>query len=285
MQQRRGRIKSFRQRRRGLHEHRVRTGFRRQWHGRLQHGDRRRGKVNRRGLYQHGGRLLRERPRRDSNNVALGWGRADGNSASNTAVGHAAQARGDNGRNVAVGARARALGGHSVALGDTAGANYNPITFDANGFDNAIAIGAAAFASTTASIAAGQKASVTGKYSVAVGAKSTATMKDSVAIGHKSVANAANTVSVGAKKRERRIVNVAKAVNGTDAVNLRQVKDLIKAAADQPASSAAATGTGNTALAIDELRQEVQALRELVELQKQQIDGLEGGRVAVAHAM
>jgi autotransporter adhesin len=51
------------------------------------------------------------------------------------------------------------------------------------------------------------------------------TKKRSVAIGDGSVANVADTVSVGRNTLQRRIVNVAAAVNPTDAVNLAQASN------------------------------------------------------------
>ncbi|MPZ56690.1 MAG: hypothetical protein GEU91_09390 [Rhizobiales bacterium] len=56
-------------------------------------------------------------------------------------------------------------------------------------------------------------------------------MARSVAIGSGSIATAANTVSVGNAGSERRIVNVAAGVKPTDAVNLRQVRQTLSAAA------------------------------------------------------
>jgi autotransporter adhesin len=45
-----------------------------------------------------------------------------------------------------------------------------------------------------------------------------------VALGASSVADQANTVSVGSATNQRRITNVAEGVNGTDAVNVDQLK-------------------------------------------------------------
>jgi len=59
------------------------------------------------------------------------------------------------------------------------------------------------------------------------GEKPVANGENSVAIGNGSVANEANTVSVGDVGSERRITNVAPAVNDTDAVNLSQLKSAI----------------------------------------------------------
>ncbi|MET0102769.1 MAG: YadA-like family protein [Sedimenticola sp.] len=52
---------------------------------------------------------------------------------------------------------------------------------------------------------------------------SVGTTTNSVALGEGSVASEDNTVSVGSATQQRRITNVAEAVNGTDAVNLDQL--------------------------------------------------------------
>ena len=57
---------------------------------------------------------------------------------------------------------------------------------------------------------------------------------NSVAIGQGSVATAANTVSVGSAGNERRITNVAAAINGTDAVNLNQLNSVVASMNYQP---------------------------------------------------
>jgi hypothetical protein len=78
-----------------------------------------------------------------------------------------------------------------------------------------------------------------------------------VALGAGSIADQANTVSVGSVGHERRITNVAAAVNGTDAVNLAQATSLastlvvgVKATADTAlATASTALSTANNALA------------------------------------
>ena len=45
-----------------------------------------------------------------------------------------------------------------------------------------------------------------------------------MALGANSIANEANTVSVGSPGNERRITNVARGQNGTDAVNVDQLR-------------------------------------------------------------
>jgi autotransporter adhesin len=63
--------------------------------------------------------------------------------------------------------------------------------------------------------------------SVAIGREANAGAINSVALGANSIATEPNTVSIGQPGARRRIVNVADAIAGTDAVNLNQVNDLI----------------------------------------------------------
>ncbi len=62
-----------------------------------------------------------------------------------------------------------------------------------------------------------------GTRGLALGTGAAAAADNSVALGAGSVASQANTVSVGSSGAERRIVNVAAAVDATDAVNLGQM--------------------------------------------------------------
>lgn len=71
--------------------------------------------------------------------------------------------------------------------------------------------------------AIGSGAVASGQSSTAIGNGAVANADNSVALGANSVASEANTVSVGAAGSERRVTNVAPAVNGTDAVNLNQM--------------------------------------------------------------
>ncbi|RKT98675.1 hypothetical protein C7H84_35760, partial [Burkholderia sp. Nafp2/4-1b] len=81
----------------------------------------------------------------------------------------------------------------------------------------------------------------TGEVAIAVG-------KGAVAIGHNSVADKANTVSVGSKDLKRRIVNVGRGTNPTDAVNVEQMDGAIDAV------------RGTTRMAIDGVRARVEEL-------------------------
>ncbi|GJH06266.1 YadA-like family protein [Paraburkholderia terrae] len=78
----------------------------------------------------------------------------------------------------------------------------------------------------TDSVAIGGNAQATTTGSVALGSNTRVTANNAAAIGANSVADRANTVSVGASGAERQIVNVAVGSANTDAVNLKQLKDL-----------------------------------------------------------
>ncbi|OJB64783.1 hypothetical protein BGV60_02610 [Burkholderia ubonensis] len=91
----------------------------------------------------------------------------------------------------------------------------------------------AAQASGIGAVAGGGGAAASGTNAVALGKNATAAGDNSVAIGAGSVATAPNTVSFGAPGSERRLTNVAPAVNGTDAVNLNQVNGAVAAGVSQ----------------------------------------------------
>jgi trimeric autotransporter adhesin len=103
---------------------------------------------------------------------------------------------------IAIGPNATAAGTDSVALGNGANA----------GTDGATVIGANAI--------------VSGSKGVALGSNATASAANSVALGANSVASEANTVSVGSAGDERRITNVGPGFNGTDAVNVSQLRSV-----------------------------------------------------------
>jgi len=86
------------------------------------------------------------------------------------------------------------------------------------------AYGAGATASGAGSLAAGQNASASGSGSTAIGSGSKATDANSVALGQNSVTDRANSVSVGSAGQERQITHVAPGTQGTDAVNVNQLK-------------------------------------------------------------
>ncbi|KLD66005.1 YadA-like family protein [Dyella japonica] len=74
------------------------------------------------------------------------------------------------------------------------------------------------------SAAGGAGAAASGDNSLALGNGSQATADNSVAIGNASVADRANAVSMGSSGKERQITNVAAGTQGTDAVNVSQLK-------------------------------------------------------------
>jgi autotransporter adhesin len=124
-------------------------------------------------------------------------------------------------------------------------------------------------------IAIGQSAgqNVTAAHTIAIGSNARATANLSVAIGYGSVTTAPNTVSVGTSKAPRRIINVANAIAGNDAVNLTQVRSLVAAAAGRSATdgregSIAPSDLSDVRQALAELRAESSELRAMVEEQR-----------------
>ena len=96
---------------------------------------------------------------------------------------------------------------------------------------NGVAMGNKADAVTNGSVAIGglSKAGTgSNNQTTAIGWNAQAVKAGSVALGANSVANESNVVSVGKKDGERKIVNVAKGVNDTDAVNVKQLSDATK---------------------------------------------------------
>ncbi|RMH91126.1 hypothetical protein EBB59_08265 [Lysobacter pythonis] len=89
---------------------------------------------------------------------------------------------------------------------------------------NSAAGGSDAVASGNNSTAVGNQSVADGANSTAIGQGARATGSSSIAIGAGSTAVEDNVVSVGGIGAERRITNVAPGVNGTDAVNLNQLK-------------------------------------------------------------
>ncbi|MFC0398282.1 YadA family autotransporter adhesin [Paraburkholderia rhizosphaerae] len=87
-----------------------------------------------------------------------------------------------------------------------------------------------ATASGVNAVAIGGFAQATGDNSLAIGANARATGVNSIAIGAGSSTNLNNTFAVGSNTAKRRIVNVADAVNYSDAVTLGQMNAAIAAA-------------------------------------------------------
>ena len=135
--------------------------------------------------------------------------------------------------NVSVGAETEARDSRSVAVG------YEAKSYGAN----SIAIGSGTIAGQGEAddsgkwVSSTQSATAIGSFAKAYGQRSTAVgvsavvgegVTNSVAIGYGSQANEDNVVSVGKSTNSgyRRIVYVDEGINGTDAVNVNQLKDL-----------------------------------------------------------
>jgi autotransporter adhesin len=140
-----------------------------------------------------------------------------------TAVGRVARAN-------ALDASAFGVGAQAGALSTALGSNSQAIGF------NAVAIGAGAQAVD---------------LSTALGTNAQALAPDAVALGQGSVANQPGTVSVGDAGSGvfRRIVDVAPAAGGTDAVNLSQLLSFITGNNSFRLPPPSATGAGSTAIA------------------------------------
>ena len=165
---------------------------------------------------------------------------ASGVSSGFSVVGNHNAAYGDGAGRMVIGGRNTALGrlsgqfvgtaaspaDRNIAIGDGAGNGTEANRLRAS---DSIAIGTSAKGAANFATAIGPLASALGANSSAVGRGATASHRDSVAIGSTSVTDARNTVSVGAPGARRRITNVARAINPTDAVNLAQVEALIAA--------------------------------------------------------
>ncbi|MBG0870786.1 hypothetical protein UE94_015375 [Burkholderia cenocepacia] len=134
-------------------------------------------------------------------------------------------------------------GAYNTAIGHTAKVIQRNIGGQLTNSSNSSAIGNGATVSGTGSNAWGNAATVNAGSGTALGhvsrvladngtaigavAQVTANGTNAVALGAGSVADTANTVSVGTSATQRRIVNVAAGVNGTDAVNFGQMNTAI----------------------------------------------------------
>ena len=100
----------------------------------------------------------------------------------------------------------------------------NPLN-SADGFAST-SVGISNLASGTASSAVGFNNTASEKNSSVFGSNSQATAEGATALGDNSLANEANTISVGKAGAEKRITNVANAINNYDAVNFSQLTAL-----------------------------------------------------------
>ncbi len=150
--------------------------------------------------------------------VSIGWG--------NTASGNGAVAIGD--PNVATGTGAVAMGADDTAIGTGAVALGNANTATGN---SALALGTATQATANNTIALGHNAVASAAGAQAYGAGATATAADSVVIGANSNdGGRSNVVSVGSDTQQRQITNVAPGSQGTDAVNVNQLTQVVQTA-------------------------------------------------------
>ncbi|MDC5180992.1 trimeric autotransporter adhesin Ata [Acinetobacter baumannii] len=169
-----------------------------------------------------------------TNSTAIGSGNKPGEGAkatgnSSAAIGSGAQATGDN--SAAIGKGAEATNENAAAVGGGAKATGK----------NAAAIGGGAIADQENTVAVGQGAQSLVEGGVALGARSKVEAKNSVALGQDAVATEATgssfltnrdasqsngVISVGSAGKERRITNVEDGSADSDAVTVRQLKNV-----------------------------------------------------------
>ncbi|MDK2222378.1 trimeric autotransporter adhesin Ata [Acinetobacter baumannii] len=169
-----------------------------------------------------------------TNSTAIGSGNKPGEGAkatgnSSAAIGSGALATGDN--SAAIGKGAEATNENAAAVGGGAKATGK----------NAAAIGGGAIADQENAVAVGQGAQSLVEGGVALGARSKVEAKNSVALGQDAVATEATgtsfltnrdasqsngVISVGAAGKERRITNVEDGSADSDAVTVRQLKNV-----------------------------------------------------------
>ncbi|EPW3855556.1 trimeric autotransporter adhesin Ata [Acinetobacter baumannii] len=169
-----------------------------------------------------------------TNSTAIGSGNKPGEGAkatgnSSAAIGSGAQATGDN--SAAIGKGAEATNENAAAVGGGAKATGK----------NAAAIGGGAIADQENAVAVGQGAQSLVEGGVALGARSKVEAKNSVALGQDAVATEATgssfltnrdasqsngVISVGSAGKERRITNVEDGSADSDAVTVRQLKNV-----------------------------------------------------------
>ncbi|MGA6298775.1 trimeric autotransporter adhesin Ata [Acinetobacter baumannii] len=169
-----------------------------------------------------------------TNSTAIGSGNKPGEGAkatgnSSAAIGSGAQATGDN--SAAIGKGAEATNENAAAVGGGAKATGK----------NAAAIGGGAIADQENAVAVGQGAQSLVEGGVALGARSKVEANNSVALGQDAVATEATgtsfltnrdasqsngVISVGSAGKERRITNVEDGSADSDAVTVRQLKNV-----------------------------------------------------------
>lgn len=168
------------------------------------------------GMFQVENSLARAKPAATGADSVAGGAGALSAGAQATALGNAANAAGSNA--TAVGNGAVASGTNTASLGQGAVASGA----------NASSFGQAAVASGTNSVAVGNNAQAQASGSMALGngTQVASAATNSVAIGTSSVASRDNSVSVGGGATgDRQITNVRAGTQGTDAVNVQQLRD------------------------------------------------------------
>ena len=97
-----------------------------------------------------------------------------------------------------------------------------------DGINNSIALGEGSYVASDQSVALGEYSLITeaASQSIALGTATKVYASNAVALGYNSVADRANTVSIGSEGNERQITNVAAGTEDTDAVNVKQLKDV-----------------------------------------------------------
>jgi len=152
------------------------------------------------------------------------------------------------------GISAQASGAHAIAIGGSDSASVKGAT--ASG-PRSIAIGLGSVAKVGDGVAIGYTSLAAAVQSIAIGKGAEALHARSIALGEGSTSSGADTVSVGSSARQRRIVNVAPGVAATDAVNLAQVRALIKGGTRaasrgqvQPRAAAVSAGQARESLSV-----------------------------------
>lgn len=115
---------------------------------------------------------------------------------------------------IAIGTSSNANGAHTVVVGQGSSSKGEGGTIIGQGIKSTY----------KGATAVGQGITISGDYATALGNGASAG-KNGVALGAGSVA-AADTVSVGSVGKERKITNVATGTDDTDAVNVKQLKDV-----------------------------------------------------------
>ena len=155
-----------------------------------------------------------------TNSTAIGSGNNPGEGAkatgnSSAAIGSGAQATGDNA--AAIGKDAKAAGKNSAAIGGGAIADQ----------ENAVAVGQNAQSMVSGGVALGARSRVEAENSVALGQDAVATQaKGNSFLTNRDASMSNGVISVGSAGKERRVTNVEDGSADSDAVTVRQLKNV-----------------------------------------------------------